>query len=393
MSRASREPLRVVFGGSFARVPRQGGLAWVVLQWVLGLRRLGHQVLLLEPLRRDDLLPAGTTLRASANAAEFLEIVRAFGLEDTSALVSTETGESWPLDRPAVERTLRGADLLLDIAGGLRATALATALECVPVRVYLDVDPCFTQLWHAAEGIDMRLDGHTHFATVGLRLGEPGCTVPTCGLDWIPTAPPVLLAEWPFAAPPERHELTTVAHWRGYGSIVEAGVHYGQKAHSLRRFFDLPRRAGERFELALAIDPGEPDDLAALAANGWRLLDPLRVAGTPRAYRRFVQGSRGELGVAKSGYVASRSGWFSDRSACYLASGRPVIAQDTGFGERLPVGRGLFAFATADDVAAAIEELERDYSAQRRAAREIAEQYLDAERVIPRLLQRVGAAA
>ncbi|MDQ3102665.1 MAG: hypothetical protein M3Q53_02335, partial [Actinomycetota bacterium] len=171
--------------------------------------------------------------------------------------------------------------------------------------------------------------------------------------------------------------------------IHHDGVQYGQKAHSLRALVDLPRRVPGRLALALAIDPGEDRDIAALNANGWELLDPAEVASTPDEYRRFVQGSWAELGLTKSGYVNARSGWFSDRSACYLASGRPVIAQDTGFDRRLPTGAGLLAFSTTDDAAAAIAELDRDYERHRAAAREIAVEHLDSDRVIGSLLERL----
>jgi hypothetical protein len=200
----------------------------------------------------------------------------------------------------------------------------------------------------------------------------------------------VVLAEWPFARRLERDSLTTVANWRGYGSIQVNGTFYGQKAHSLRRLLELPRRTGARFELALAIDPGEPRDLAALAKNGWELVDPGIVAATPEAYRRFVQGSRGEFGIAKSGYVEGRCGWFSDRSVCYLASGRPVIAQETGFSGTLPTGDGLLVFESADDVAGAVDALASDYERHRQTARTIAEEIFASEVVLPRLLSRVG---
>ena len=181
-----------------------------------------------------------------------------------------------------------------------------------------------------------------------------------------------------------------MANFRAYGSIEHDGVRYGQKAHSLRPLVDLPRRTDERFALALDIHPDEPD-LAKLREHGWVLLDPYEVAGTPDRYAAFVRGSRAELGIAKEGYVVSRSGWFGDRSAAYLASGRPVVAQDTGFGERLPVGAGLFAFADADDVLAAIEAIRFDYGRHARAARAIAEEHLDSRRVLTRLLREVGA--
>ena len=382
-----RARARILLGGMFARVPDQGGLAWVVLQYVLGLRRLGYDVLLVEPLREVDLRPAGAALSESENADYFQDVVRRFGLEDQAALLVEGTRETFGLSYRQLREAAHEADIFINIAGGLTEPDL---LERIPVRLYLDLDPGFTQLWHDVEGIDMRFDGHTHFATVGLTLGHAGSSVPTCGIEWIPTLPPVVLAEWPFARRLEREALTTVANWRGYGSIQVNGTFYGQKAHSLRRLLELPRRTGARFELALAIDPGEPRDLAALAENGWELVDPGTVAATPDAYHRFVQGSRGEFGIAKSGYVEGRCGWFSDRSVCYLASGRPVIAQETGFSSTLPTGEGLFVFESVDDVGEAVDALASDYERHRQAARSIAEEVFASDVVLPRLLSRVG---
>jgi hypothetical protein len=277
--------------------------------------------------------------------------------------------------------------VLLNIAGMLTDPEL---LEAVPVRAYLDLDPVFTQLWHAVDGVDMRLDVHTHFLSVADSIGGPTSAIPDCGREWLPTLPPVVLDEWPPAHRLERRALTTVGHWRSYGAIDRDGVQYGQKVHSLRPLIDLPRRVGVPFELALAIHPDEVSDIEALREHGWIRLDPAALAETPDAYRDFVRGSWAEFGLAKSGYAVADSGWFSDRSACYLASGRPVIGQDTGFGRRLPVGEGLFAFTTTDDVVAAVEELEADYERHRAAAREVAVEHLDSDRVLSSVLGRLG---
>lgn len=379
--------MKIVVSGMFAKVPGQGGLVWVMLQYVLGLRLLGHDVLLIEPVDDSDLCPEGVPLAGSANAASFENVVRRFGLVGSAALLHSGRRETVGVTYAAARRHARDSDLLINVAGGLTDPDLVGS---IPRRVYLDLDPGFTQLWQAVEGIDMRFAGHTHFATVGLGIGGDDCPVPTCGLDWIPTCQPVVLARWPIAGRVERNALTTVANWRGYGSIEAGGVFYGQKAHSVRRLIDLPRRTGARFELALAIDPGEPEDLAALALHGWELVDPRVVASSAFGYHRFVQGSWAEFGVAKSGYVESRSGWFSDRSVCYLASGRPVLAQDTGFGDVLPTGEGLFAFSDGDGVGAALETLRRDYDRQRRAARRIAEEHFASHVVLPRLLEAVA---
>jgi hypothetical protein len=344
-----------------------------VLQYVLGLERLGHDVWLVEPVREA----------TEARVSYFRDVVAEFRLDARAALLVAGTERTIGVPYRALGQAARGADVLLNVSGMLQDEAL---LEPIPTRVYLDLDPAFNQLWHEAEGIDMRFDGHTHFVTVGLALGTPACTVPTCGRDWITTLPPVVLERWPVAERLDRDAFTTIANWRGYGSIEHDGVHYGQKAHSLRRRLELPALADERFELALAIDEGEASDLAALAEHGWRLVDPQEAAGTPARYQAFVQGSKAELGVAKSGYVASRCGWFSDRSACYLASGRPVVAQETGFSDFLPTGEGLLAFETIDDVLAGIETLAADYEVHRRAARSLAEERFDSDRVLTGLL-------
>jgi hypothetical protein len=314
------------------------------------------------------------------------DVMKRFGFAGRWCLIDQQGGDTAGMDRAQIRQEATGADLLINVSGMLTDPDV---LERVDVRVFLDLDPAFVQLWHAAEGLDMRIDAHTHFVTVADAIGDPGCPIPTCDRSWIPTLPPVVLEQWPQATGLERDCFTTVAHWRGYGSIHHEGVHYGQKVHSWRPLIDLPRQASERFEPALEIDPGDASDVVALNEHGWQLLDPQVVAATPDDYRRFVQGSKAEIGVAKSGYAVSQSGWFSDRSACYLASGRPVIAQDTGLGRRLPTSSGLFVFTGMADVLAAIDELQSDYPFHRVAARKIAEEYLDSDLVLPSLIDRV----
>lgn len=373
------ERLRILVSGMVAGDPRQGGATTAVLQYVEGLSGLGHEVLVVEPVAAAALDPAGPV------AAYFRSLAPLAG---RSALLARDGEETLGLPYREVERFAREADLLLNVSGMLRDERL---LAPIPVRAFLDLDPGFNQVW-AAQGIDFGLDRHTHFVTVGLRLGAAGCPIPTLGRDWIPTLPPVALPRWPVAEG-WGQAWTSVGNWRSYGSPTHDGVRYGQRAHSLRELIELPRRSRACFELALAIHPDERADLAALAENGWGLVDPAAAAGTPAAYAGFVRRSRGELGVAKQGYVVSRSGWFSDRSAAYLASGRPVVAQDTGFGVGLPTGSGLLAFEDAASAAAAIEAVEADLDGHRRAAREVAAEHLDAARVLPALLERLAVPA
>lgn len=374
----SGERLRILLAGMVAGDPRQGGASWAVLQYVAGLSELGHEVVLVEPVAAEALEPEGTVV-PYFRSLPFLE--------GRAAVLARDGEETVGLAYADLLEFARGADLLLNVSGMLRDERL---LEVVPVRAFLDLDPGFNQVWQAT-GTEMGFERHSHCVTVGVRIGAEDCPIPTLGRDWIPTLPPVALAHWPVAGgPPQRDAFTSVGHWRSYGSIEHGGVHYGQRAHALRELFELPRRSGARFELALGIHPDEAGDLRALREHGWSLLDPQAVAGSPGDYASFVRGSKAELGVAKSGYVNSRSGWFSDRSACYLASGRPVVAQDTGFGEALPVGDGLLPFGSVEEAAAAVAGVEGHYARHARAARELAEQHLDSRKVLPRLLERLA---
>jgi glycosyltransferase involved in cell wall biosynthesis len=236
----------------------------------------------------------------------------------------------------------------------------------------------------------MNFSGHTHFVTIGMSIGSEKSKVPTCGHRWITTPQPIVLEHWPVVDTPVTYDaLTTVANWRGYGSVEHEGVMYGQKVHSLRQFMSLPTKTEENFTLALSIHGGEVRDLAALKENGWKILDPAEVAPSPRKYQTFVQNSKGEFGIAKSGYVHADCGWLSDRSLCYLASGRPVIAQDTGFTRYFPAGEGLLSFRTEADALASIEAMNRDYERHRRAARAVAEMHFDSDRVLNELLAKL----
>jgi hypothetical protein len=369
--------MRVFVSGMVAGDPHQGGATWSILQFVLGLERLGHDAWLVEPV------PA---LRPDV-VRYFEDVVAEFGLEDRAALLERGTRATAGVGYDALVRAARRADLLLNVSGMLDDERITAAIGR---RAYVDLDPAFNQLWHVVDGIDMGFDGHDRFVTVGLALGRAGCRVPTADREWVHTLPPVVLDRWPVSDPPSGAPVTTVGNWRGYGSVEWDGVFYGQKAHSMRELLPLARRSRSHFLLAFGIHPEEKADVEALDEHGWQLADPLVVAGTPRDYAEFIRNSRAELGVAKSGYVRSHCGWFSDRSACYLASGRPVIAQDTGFADHLPTGEGLLAFQDVDDAVAALEAIEADYPGHAHAARSLAEERLDSDRVITALLEAVA---
>ena len=394
--------LSMLVSGRIAATPGQGGAAWAVLQYVVGLDHLGHRVDLVELVRPDEIVPAGATLAASTNMAYLASAMESVGMGKRWAIglaegrcVGGEPAVGEPcggaLDGPAADRVSRGRwDLLVNLSGCLDAPDL---MERCEVRCFVDLDPGFTQAWEAQGVGGLGLDGHTHHATLGTSIGDPGCPVPTGGRSWIPLVPPVVLDCWPTGAPVHLPAFTTVANWRSYGSVEWDGVRYGQRAHSFRGLVGLASASPVALCPALAIDRAETADLRLLHDAGWHLLDPAHLAETPDAYRDFVAGSMGELSVAKSGYVAGRSGWFSDRSACYLASGRPVVAQDTGFSDHLPVGGGLLAYDDVDGAVDALTSVTADYARHAEAARDLAEEHFDSGRVLGGLLEAVGCLA
>lgn len=388
---AAERPV-VILTGTIAGVPYLGGLTWVALNQTFGLLQAGYNAHLIEPISASQFVPDGTSFEHSANAHYFRGVVEAYGLAGRATLLCTDTGETVGASAEELIQLGSRCHALLNVGGMLDVDAIVAP---IPVRAYIDLDPGFTQLW-ALQGADMRFDGHTHFVSVGALLGQPGCGIPTLGRQWVGMLPPVSLTHWQppeltgGAAPAASGAFTTVASWRGYGSVWHDGIHYGQKAHTVRALFDLPDRTAERFELALEIHPDERDDIGALTRCHWSVVDPADVAGTPLEFRRFVYDSKGEIGFTKLGYVAGRTGWFSDRSVCYLAAGRPVVAHDTGFGDSLPTGDGLLTFTDLDSAVAAIADVAGDYEHHSRAARRLAEAHLDAGVVMGRLLEDLG---
>ena len=381
-----------VVSGAVANKPRQGGEAWVRLSWALGLRRLGFDVWLVEQIAPDTCLgPDGgpAPFERSENRAYFLEVTEAFGFAGRAALVLGDgpacAGAAWDEVAQAAEES----DLLVNISGHLRAPAL---LERFRRRAYVDIDPGYTQIWHLAGGDPVNLAAHDVHFTIAENIGRPECGIPLAGFDWHKTRQPVVLDEWPVSPADALDRFTTIASWRNpFGRLEHDGHSYGIKLDEFRRMMALPERSPYRFELALDIHPAERPDLERLRRHGWALVEPRAAAGTPEAFRRYVQSSAAEFSVAQGVYVETRSGWFSDRTARYLASGKPVLVQDTGFGRCLPEDEGIVAFATLDDAVAGADALARDYERHARAARRIAVEHFDSDAVLTRFLDDATA--
>jgi hypothetical protein len=378
---------RVVIAAALAQRPQAGGHTWFGLQYLLGFRKLGWDVMLVDRLdaemcRSRSGVPCAP--EDSVNLAYLAEVMERFGMADRWTVLLPDGGAAG-LPRAEVERRLASSDLLLNVMGYLDDEDL---LAASPRRVFLDVDPGFGQMWRELLLADL-FAGHDRFVSVGLSVGSAGCGVPNCGLRWIPTLPPVVLDHWPVVE--GGTAFTSVASWRGpYDPVEYEGRTYGLRAHEFRRFIALPERTPAELRVAMSIDSSDALDLERLSASGWALLDPAAVAGDPPAYNRFIQGSGAEFTVAKGMYVDTRSGWFSDRSACYLASGKPVVAQETGFSSHLPTGEGLIPFTTLEEAVDAVEDVRADPVRHGRAAREIAEEHLEATHVLQRLVDRLG---
>ncbi len=379
----------IAIAGSLAQRPGQGGHAWVFLQYLLGFRRLGFEVLFLDRLDANmcvDRQGRACRFEDSENRRYFLDVMQRFGLEQSFSLDYNRGEQVLGLSRRDVLERVRGA-VLINVMGYLDDTEI---LSRARRRVFLDIDPGFGQMWQAL-GLCRMFRGHDHYVTIGLNIGRSDCAIPTCGINWITTPQPIVLEHWPAQPVQSTGHFTSVVSWRGpFGPIEYEGKTYGLRVHEFRKLLELPRETGQQFELALDIDPSETVDLERLSANGWSLVNPRTVAAEPSNYQRYIQQSLAEFMVAKEMYVKAKSGWLSDRSICYLASGKPVLAQDTHLGHLLPTGEGLLLFSTLTDAAAGVERISRDYDRHARAARRLAEEHFDSDQVLGRLLAKLG---
>jgi hypothetical protein len=382
-------PDTVIVAGSVAQRPSAGGHTWVFLQYLLGFRGLGWNVLLVDRLEPDMCFDAGgerCSLEESVNFKYFQEVVSRFGLDDSYALLFDRGTQCIGITRERLREVASQSALLLNVNGFVDDEDV---LGCAPVTAFLDIDPGFGQMWREL-GLHDPFTGHDHYVTIGENIGRPDCEIPTGGIDWVTTPQPVVLDQWPYQEP-NGGAFTSVVSWRGPAApVVYRDKTYGLRVHEFRKFAALPSRSSAGFEVALDIHPADQADADLLRSNGWSLVDPLSVAADPWTYQSYVQQSRAEVMIAKSMYVESRSGWFSDRSICYLASGRPVLAQNTGFTDRYASHEGIVAFSDLDGAVAGAEMISGDYTRHSRAAREIAEEHFDSKKVLPRLAAKLG---
>jgi hypothetical protein len=372
-------PIAIV-SDALANRPRNGGGAWVRVSYMLGLRRLGFDVVFVEQISRASCGDAGIRF--------FRDVAEAFGFGESAALIDEHGVEMVPLQGRDLLDVAENADFLLNVSGNLRWNPLRRRVHRT---VYLDLDPGFTQAWYAGGLMRDLVEGHDVHFTIGENIGAPFCPIPTCGIEWRTTRPFVTLDEWPVSRDGERDLLTTVGSWRGpYGPVTIGNRTYGVKAHAFRDVIELPARARQRFQLALRIHPDERADLDLLLRHGWELVDPDEVACDPNSFRRYVQHSGGEFSAAQEVYAETESGWLSDRTVRYLSSGKPALVQETGFSRNIPTGEGLVPYRTLADAVAGAASITAGYEQHCEAARALAEERFDSDGVLSRLLDDAG---
>jgi hypothetical protein len=376
----------IVKGGDivWAGTPGRGGWIMCVLQWLEGLRRLGHEILYYD---RDKERP-----NRVERTKLFAKIMEQWWDPRLSAQISASGEAAYGLNAKEVEEFGRNAAAIISL-GCPQYPELEPWLANIHPRVLVDLDPAFTHL-SASRSTPADIFGcHDVYFTVGANVGTHRCSVPTCGIEWQPIWNPVVLDWWDPGRPATRNRFTTVAGswwWWGDKSIEFEGQLWGStKAEQFRKFVTLPQLLGEPLEIALELAPDNPE-VEYLAKQGWRVESPKLVTSDAAAYTDYVHSSLGEFSCAKGLYVGTRCGWFSDRSECYLAAGRPAVLQATGFTDVLPTGQGLFSVSTVEEAAEAIRAIRGEYVRHSAAARKLAVEYFDSQRLLSYLLRHIG---
>ncbi len=378
---------RIIVGVYMFRYPLGGMLSWA-LQYLRGLSGSGHEVYVVEKANYSQACYDPSRKTMTDDPSEGIRIVNQLlnenGLGDCWCMVDVQGRASGPAAQ-VMKELFRTADLFIDCGTHGAWLDEAAALPC---RILIDGEPSYTQMrWQMRRDDSETLPAYDHYFTNGLLYGTSACTAPAIDKTWLPIPNPVDTTFYKPVPEPDNRTYTTVMNWSSHQTITYKGENYGQKDVEFEKFITLPCKTDCRMEVAVA---GNNVPVERLRANDWHVRDAHEVTHTLDAYRSYIVQSAGEFGVCKQVFVATHNGWFSDRSAAYLASGRPVILQDTGFSKVLPTGKGLFAVNTVEEAVASLESISADYKKHSRAAREVAEKYLDAKAVMGGVLDAVG---
>lgn len=372
-----------------------GGVTWDYIQYVLGFRALGHEVWYLEDSANwaYDPVKQEPSADCSHNVSYLERIMREFDMGDRWIYRNEPDGKYHGVaDERTAEKIISEADVLANVSGACWLRPITAAAK---TKLFLDGDPMFTHIKltrGSKEYLDRVLSHDKHY-TFGLNVGQPGCKVPTAGLKWLPTVQPIAREWWektlmpPNACHIADNAWTTVMNWASYKPEEFEGETYGQKDIEFLRFAELPAQTKEKFVLAMGQGPGKNRPTERLEGLGWKIIEPDIHLPDYASYHDFLSNSKAEWSIAKNGYVQSHSGWFSCRSACYLAAGKPVVVQDTGWSDHLPSGDGVIGFRTMEEAAKGIETVAANYEYHSEAARAYARTHFDAARVCAELLE------
>ena len=378
---------RIVLASCIFRYPMGGMVSWL-LQYLVGYRSLGHDVTYVEKASQPDDCFDPTRERMSDDCGYGVRTVAAllerFGFGDRWHFADF-AGRSHGLDAARVRAAFDAADLFAEMGSGHSWLGHAAASR---LRVLIDSEPSFTQMKMARRlAAGRSVLAFDHYYTPGKNIGTAASSAPTAGLPWRPLTEPVALELFPLEPAKDEAPFTTVMTWKSFQAREYEGKRYGHKDLEFQKFEELPRLTRVPLEIAVS---GHDVPRERLERAGWRVRDANRVSTTFESYADYVRRSRGEFSVCKNCFVETRNGWFGDRAAVYLASGRPVVMQDTGWSAHLPCGEGLFAVRTVEEAAEALDEVGRRHSEHARRARAIAEEHLAAEKVLAGFLAELG---
>ncbi|MDB4441904.1 hypothetical protein N9219_00635 [bacterium] len=359
------------------------------MAYVLGFQNLGHKVYLMEdidPKRCHDSNFNPVSFEKWEGRFRFESLTQFYGIWPRCCLIYNNGEDTHGMSFKKAVKVAKASDLLINIQARLKTRDI---LENVRCRAYIDINPAKTQVYQAEYGIDRGFDKHDYFFTVGLNIGTPRCDIPTCGLTWYGIMPPVVLSLWPVNIDDIGKRFTTISNWVGKNTFNFKGRYSGEKVNNWLKVIELPNKTSQELEIALNINPAYDKEIKLFKKNGWVLSDPKQLS-TLEDYRRYIATSRAEFSIANNRYVQFNTGWFSDRSARYLASGKPVLVQSTGIEDQLPMGKGLLTFKTMEEAVAGIEAINSDYLAHCQAARSIAEKHFDSDKVLSNMLKQIG---
>ncbi|HKZ66145.1 MAG TPA: hypothetical protein VJ111_07315 [Chitinophagaceae bacterium] len=379
--------LRILVLGYIVRGP-MGGMTWHHLQYFLGLFKMGHDVYFLEDSGDTDYACYDPLRNITDTNPEYglhyaSQVFKRVGLGNRWGYYDHHK-KQWhgPISNKAKE-IIRDADLLLNLSC---SNTIRSWLTEVPVRILVDTDPLFTQIRNLTDPERFKLSKqHNVFFTFGENINHPTCQIPDDGFPWQPTRQPIVLDAWPVSPGRQENSFTTVMKWESYPGQHFNGSYFGLKADSFAGYWDLPRKTSEQLEMAIS-DKTAPR--GSLSDNGWHISNPFHISANPWKYQEYIQQSKAEFSIAKHGYVVGNTGWFSERSAGYLASGRPVVVQHTGFSDWLKTDFGLIPFNDANEALSAIEEINNNYVRHCQNARELAEAYFSSDKVLTELIER-----